>query len=504
MKAFRWIIIPYSFVTGSLFAQTGKVGLNTASPQAMFHVADSSVLFSATALHNGNPPLSGAGIRMMWYPAKAAYRAGRVTSTQWNKDSIGDYSVAMGSNCKAKGSGSVALGLGNTASGSGSVAFGSNTKATGTFAVALGGGSTASGNHSIAMGTSSKSTGDYSVALGNDVETGSHSIAAGYKTLATGANSTAFGFVTRALSFGTFACGVWSTAQGIYSASIGHHNIANGYASTVIGMFNDSLVSIQNTVSATTPLFIIGNGENDTTRSNALVVRKDGRLGLGTDNPSRLLEVSGSGNQAARITSTNGDDAALELFRQGSGADFKLVDSVGVLYVSRSTDDFASSIEAVRITHNMLAPGIDNAVDLGTSAYRWREVWAVDGTINTSDIRDKESIRNLTDALPSVMRLRPVTFNWNYESEDHKSPRIGFIAQELLEVLPGVVVTHAWKEESETSPAVWAKVERLGVRYSEIIPVLTKAIQEQQTLIESQQALIQDLQGRMLALEAKR
>src|SRR6056297_4170621 len=45
-------------------------------------------------------PAEGAGTRLMWYPAKAAFRAGRVgrnkDGTQWNASKVGDYSVAFG------------------------------------------------------------------------------------------------------------------------------------------------------------------------------------------------------------------------------------------------------------------------------------------------------------------------------------------------------------------------------------------------------------------------
>src|SRR6266404_369571 len=59
----------------------GNVGIGTSNPAARLHVADSSVLFSATGIvpgTPGNPPISGAGRRMMWYAGKAAFRVGYV------------------------------------------------------------------------------------------------------------------------------------------------------------------------------------------------------------------------------------------------------------------------------------------------------------------------------------------------------------------------------------------------------------------------------------------
>ena len=45
---------------------------------------------------SGGIPVEGAGTRMMWYPDKAAFRAGTVTGDLWNDSNIGDYSIAGG------------------------------------------------------------------------------------------------------------------------------------------------------------------------------------------------------------------------------------------------------------------------------------------------------------------------------------------------------------------------------------------------------------------------
>ncbi|GAG63661.1 unnamed protein product, partial [marine sediment metagenome] len=51
----------------------------------------------------GATPTSGAGRRMMWIPAKFAFRAGAVSRTHWNNTSIGSYSVAFGHDTRASG-----------------------------------------------------------------------------------------------------------------------------------------------------------------------------------------------------------------------------------------------------------------------------------------------------------------------------------------------------------------------------------------------------------------
>src|SRR5688500_8467681 len=100
------IIFIVSACLQNLLAQGGKVGINTTTPAALLHVKDSSVLFTGPVTlpaTPGNPPVSGAGSRMLWYPAKAAFRTGLVTGTQWDKINIGQYSFSSGYNTIAKG-----------------------------------------------------------------------------------------------------------------------------------------------------------------------------------------------------------------------------------------------------------------------------------------------------------------------------------------------------------------------------------------------------------------
>ena len=143
MKKFlSFTILLFIFIT--VKAQVGKVGINTTTPQAMLHVKDSSVLFSASTVPviPGNPPLTGIGIRMMWYSDKAAFRSGYVDGVNWDKDSTGGYSFATGYDTKAKGEVSAASGFRTNATGGFSFAAGFNTIAEGQRSVAF-------GNHTI-------------------------------------------------------------------------------------------------------------------------------------------------------------------------------------------------------------------------------------------------------------------------------------------------------------------------------------------------------------------
>jgi hypothetical protein len=99
-----------------------------------------------------------------------------------------------------------------------------------------------------------------------------------------------------------------------------------------------------------------------------------------------------------------------------------------------------------------------------------------------SDRREKENIVDIPVGLDAVKQLRPRQFDWIKENQDNNV--YGFIAQEVEEVLPNLVNDYM-KDEG---------VDRKGLKHIELIAVLTKAMQEQQTMIET-------LEARLTALE---
>jgi len=235
--------------------RTGSMGIGTVSPQARLHVADSSVLFSAVGdvpVAPINPPVSGAGRRMMWYADKAAFRAGYVQGPQWDKDSIGKYSFATGYSSKATGVYSTSIGLGTTAAGINSTAMGQLTIASGLTSTAMGTSTTASGTNSTATGYSTMASGDYSTSMGD-----------------------------------------LTTASGYGSISMGELTIAKAYTALTIGRYNDNTDNPGPSPAATDRIFQIGNGNSSIARSNALTVLRNGNTGIGTTAPQASLEVNG-------------------------------------------------------------------------------------------------------------------------------------------------------------------------------------------------------------------
>lgn len=108
------------------------------------------------------------------------------------------------------------------------------------------------------------------------------------------------------------------------------------------------------------------------------------------------------------------------------------------------------------------------------------------GTI--SDIKLKENIVDATPKLADVMRLQVRNFNLKTEPT-HK--QIGFVAQEFEQVFPGMV------DESPDRDANGNTLETTTkhIKTSVLVPILVKAIQEQQAMITQLQAEVAALKG---------
>ena len=134
---------------------------------------------------------------------------------------------------------------------------------------------------------------------------------------------------------------------------------------------------------------------------------------------------------------------------------------------------------SLEFSSNIL-PEVDDVRSLGIASRRWTEVWATDGTINTSDAREKTNIQELEYGLEDIMKLRPVSYSWTTRPES--GTKLGLIAQELETVIPEVVANPNRTPSLNREPGE-TEDHRLGVYYSDLIPVLIKAIQEQEEKI---------------------
>jgi hypothetical protein len=147
----------------------------------------------------GSVPATGLGERMMWFPSRFAFRAGRLVNTleegdgtaYWDEASIGAGSAAFGLNTRASGENSFAAGRTSRASGNNSLSF--NGHATSAGAIALGSGAQATGDDALAMGPSSIAGGLASIVMGPSIANGNFGVAIGLQNSASGQFSVAIG-----------------------------------------------------------------------------------------------------------------------------------------------------------------------------------------------------------------------------------------------------------------------------------------------------------------------
>lgn len=130
---------------------------------------------------------------------------------------------------------------------------------------------------------------------------------------------------------------------------------------------------------------------------------------------------------------------------------------------------------------NSIIPSTDNTLSIGRSGLRWAQIFATNGVINTSDAREKEEIQPIKYGINEINCLQPVSYFW--KNEKNANRKIGFIAQELQEVLPETVQDKEWVIKKGT--LTQENAEHLGVSYSEILPVVVKSIQEHQSTLKS-------------------
>lgn len=118
---------------------------------------------------------------------------------------------------------------------------------------------------------------------------------------------------------------------------------------------------------------------------------------------------------------------------------------------------------------------------------------------STSDGRLKSNIQDIDQVLSTIMNLKPRRYIFNQDVkgiELAKGPQIGFVAQELEKVLPDLVETNLHDLIDKESEGDYTKMEIKSINYIAMIPLLTKAIQEQQALIEKLESRITELESK--------
>jgi len=210
------------------------------------------------------------------------------------------------------------------------------------------------------------------------------------------------------------------------------------------------------------------------------IVASTGSVGIGTSTPDPSFPLTLKG-----MDSGNGDSGVLMLRNTFNTPEWHLtVRNGGHLDFSEST-----------LSDNRLFLQAGGNVGIGTKTPGFKldvngGIRCI-GAVNTaSDARFKIDLQPLPGALEQVQRLHGVSFDWNRAAFPGKGfddrRQLGFIAQEVREVLPELVTTDA--------------DGYLSVGYTALIPVLTEAIKQ---LRAEKDAEITRLNAKLEAAEAR-
>jgi hypothetical protein len=178
-----------------------------------------------------------------------------------------------------------------------------------------------------------------------------------------------------------------------------------------------------------------------------------GSLRFATNNTERA-RIDSDGNLLVGTTSAS----------QSSGVGCKVLPN-GTLYsvINSGADAISVYYSAVGYKFYVNSSGVVYSTSTSISAI--------------SDIRFKENVRDLDAGLTEVMALKPRLYDWKEGKGANIKNARGFIAQEFEEVFPDLI--DEWKDPSPEGEAPYKSVRQ------DLIPILVKAIQEQQAIIQS-------------------
>ena len=256
-----------------------------------------------------------------------------------------------------------------------------------------------------------------------------------------------------------------------------------------------------------------------------------GNVGIGETSPSKLLHIAsntnyegmlikGAGHKQFQIESTQSSKQVLTtyisnsanysigidtdnafIFRDGTPNTERMrINSNGTLLVStittsglsNGTTNYGHSFgggQQVNATNNDTNLILNMSNGSSNPHVQFRSDGGNTGNISTngsavsyntgSDYRLKENVISLKDGLDRLNKLNPVQFDWKESQETDE----GFIAHEVQEIVPYVVKGEKDGEEIQT------------MDYAKLTPLLVKAIQEQQTIIDDLKSRIETLEG---------
>lgn len=328
----------------------------------------------------------------------------------------------LGEQCVTTGT-SIAIGQGARAmgdAGTRSAALGFRTFA-GPDAIALGYESAATGN--VLVSTTPFSSSEAAVALGHTSSApGDGAVAMGFGATASGARSRAFGRNT--------------LAQGDDSVAFGLGTVAHSFGEIVFGAYNADYPPASITAwSGNDRVLVIGNGTSEGDRSNALELRKDGRLGINTV-PAGRLHVAASSDSTASLFEYLATSSANEVLRPlhlRSGDSFQTTRG----YVSFQHQDATDGvITAGEITFPYDENSWNNPIRFNLGGALRMQIEAtqviITGTLSQgSDVHSK-NLLGAIDCSSTLDALVALPLNhWTYRDDPAETPHLGPMAQDF-------------------------------------------------------------------------
>jgi hypothetical protein len=225
---------------------------------------------------------------------------------------------------------------------------------------------------------------------------------------------------------------------------------------------------------------LVGTTDSDPNNNNTNTSADDGFAV--TSNVLRVAKY----NDNAAVFNRTGIDGGIVSFRK-SGATVGSIRSYASTRLVIGSDGACgalfSSTGILPMTNGSLA---NDTYDIGSLSYKWDDIYATNGTIQTSDRNEKQDIAELTDAEQRVAvackgLLRK--FRWRNavaEKGDEARTHFGIIAQDLQAAFAAegldagnyaMFISSTWTDEETGEERT-----RMGVRYSELLAFIIAAI----------------------------
>jgi hypothetical protein len=190
-----------------------------------------------------------------------------------------------------------------------------------------------------------------------------------------------------------------------------------------------------------------------------------------------LLSVARQDNEAMILNRTGTDGEIVDFRKDGT-----TVGNIG----TESNGDFvingAGNHAGIRFVSDSLTPryagnDFDNGIDLGKSDARFDDIFATNGTIQTSDQQEKNTITDSDLGLDFINRLEPKSYVFNGKTRTH----YGLIAQDVETVLGDIskpTSGFAGFIKSDISEEQDGSEYRYGLRYTEFVGPLIQAVKD--------------------------